>query len=308
MGGPLSPEARITVALLLLLGSRSIASAQTMQTIGVHEARLELIGPDHPDFGGLVKSLLGEESDPEFELLRNYSVILSNNTTKTVVGYDIRWEYTDRTGKRLTVDHSDGRIHWLLDASGTKKPGSSELRYLPVLPPNTSTIVMPFVGFRKTADISKRASDPRNLAELKDHVVRFSSGSDLVATLDGAFFDDGAFVGPDKSGYFSIFQAELYAYQNLAAFILKSAQDGRDLGGVAKEIEATYASTPPPMTADRWRVEYQKVLCAQEFLSIFQMGGSQAGLQWAQHNFFQHAPKLTRTGAGGPSDERNPSR
>jgi hypothetical protein len=251
----------------------------------------------------LAKGLLGEASDPEFEVLRNYAVILSNTTEKTVVAFDVRWEYTDADGRRIPIDARDGRVGWL---TGGPRYAHNKLTHSPVLPAYSSTIMMPIVGFRKATTTSKRASDPRHLEDLRDSISGLGAGSDIVATLDGAFFADGSFVGPDRSGFFTAFQAELTARQNLAAFILQAVQGGRDMDDVAKEIEATYLSAPPETReapyadgSDGGWGQFYRFWYAQQFLNAYHAGGKEAGLGWARQNFFQHVPQLTKTATGG---------
>ena len=200
MRGTFSVASRAVLVLTVVLWCWSwhrVTAQGTMRTVGIPKAGLKLTGPADSEFDGLAKGLLGEAPDPEFELLRNYSVILTNATENLVVAYDVRWEYTDANGRRISVDARDGRVGWL---TGGLRYADNNLTRSPVLPAYTSTVMMPIAGFRKSADTSKRASDPRNLEDLRDSISGLSAGVTSWPHLTECFLRMGRSLGPTSRG------------------------------------------------------------------------------------------------------------
>ena len=285
---------------------RRVRAQGTMRTIGIPEAGLALIGPGDPDFDHLASSVLGGGFDPEFDAQRDYSVILHNQSEKRVVAYAVRWEYTEPDGKRISVAAKSGWIKRLLDG-GKRRADAGDDRYGPALLPHAWVIILPYSGYKKIAwsntpsnwAVNKAPGDPRYMWYVSHFVSRFSQATDLEAMLDGAFFEDGSFVGPDKSGLFGDFKSELTARQNLVSYILRSAQRGRDLDDVAKEIQASFPSSPPaprelPGGPPDWS-EYHKYFYTKLFLMAYSHGGRDMALRWAQDNLFQQPPELKKT-------------
>jgi len=77
---------------------------------------------------------------------------------------------------------------------------------------------------------------------------RFNEARDISATIDGAFFENGSFVGADNTRFFKKFTSEVHARQSLAQRIVESGRRGRDVTYVAREIQESLPTVPPKLT------------------------------------------------------------
>jgi hypothetical protein len=272
-----------------------------MRTIGIPDAGLTLVGPGDPDFDHLVSVLLGDRPDPTFEALKAYSVVLYNQSTKTVVAYALRWEYTKPDGKRIHVDVTTGRVTRLLDGAAIKTKPEDDRRG-PTIEPHSWAIVTPRTVLKTNSSTGGLTSHPRYgsyLSALQHLASRFSEATDLEVNLDGAFFEDGSFAGPDRSGFFNIFQTEVNAKQKLMAYIVQSVRAGRNLDDVAEEIQASLPASPPePSVSPDGSLggldEFFRHRYASEFLGVYHANGRDLALGWAYYHFFRHPPKLEK--------------
>jgi hypothetical protein len=279
------------------LSYRAVHAQVSMNITGLPEKGLHLVGTGDPGFGRLLKSLPGDETTPELDALRPYSVILQNKSLQTVVAYVLRWEYTNLDGKRIHMDLSDGEITRLMDGPTRKVPTEYDENG-PALDPHSWVLATPSTVLKTSSGARDRANDPNYQAFLQRIVTRFNQGQDFSVTLDGAFFEDGSFVGPNRSHLFENFSSEVSARQNLVQQIVDAAQAGRSVNEVAREIQASLPDSPPKLTRAsdgtiRGDDQYYRHKYASRFLSVYRNAGQESALEWAKNLRFQNVPRLT---------------
>lgn len=262
---------------------------------------LTLLSSQDHDFERLLTTVLGNETTPETDSLKPYTVVLRNNSTKTLVAYSLRWEYTNPEGRRIHVDYSDGEITRLLDGA-TRKPTTEYSKAGPTLEPHSFVIVTPSMALKTNSGSRERASDPAYKNVLQRLNSRFSQGRDISVTVDGAVFEDGTFVGQNATHLFEKFGAELRAEQKLIEEVVLAAQQNRNMGDVVREIQASLPSSPPqlyfaPDGELSGYDEYYRYQYTSRFVSIYRNSGEKSALEWAQSNLFRNTPKLISLGA-----------
>src|SRR5262249_44263030 len=89
----------------------------------------------------------------------------------------------------------------------------------------------------------------------KDHMISLVKSaldwtSSLTITLDGAFFEDGSFVGPDTSEFFENTKAVITARRDILKWFVDSVlmreRMGENLETVFSELEALVKRMPQP--------------------------------------------------------------
>lgn len=242
--------------------------------------------------------MLKDRKDFTYETLKSYSVILQNTTEKTVVAYALRWEYPAPKGQIGIWNQSFGQSSRLLDGSKRKTNPSEDKRGL-TIDPGEWKLVTPksYIGSDSSVTSEAMAADQGYRTYLQSVVSRLGQG-DLTVTLDGAFFEDGTFVGPDRSGYCDIFKAEVSAKHDLMARVVTASKTGQGLAQVAAEIESSLPASPQDYLrsgatpSDLY--EYYKSRYAQEFLNVRKKLGDEAALGLAYHHSFEHPPAIVK--------------
>lgn len=133
---------------------------------------------------------------------------------------------------------------------------------------------------------------------------KFAQATDIHVSLDGAFFEDGSFVGPNESRVFEIIKSEVGAKQHVLSYIVTSVSQGRTIDAVANELQASLPLSRPELSRtpdgsisgldDYFRFQY-----VSEFLGVLKANGRVLALGWAYDGLYQHPPRLERRSSIG---------
>jgi hypothetical protein len=274
------------------LTNRAVHAQVSMTVNGLPDKRLILIGPADSGFEQKAASALNGRKDFSYETLKPYSVILHNASRKTVVAYSLRWEYPAPKGQIGIWDQSFGQGTRLLDG-GKRKTNAAEDRRGPTIEPGEWRLITPksYIGSETRVTPDVMAADEGYRTYLKSIADQFGSG--VTVTLDGAFFEDGTFVGPDRTGYFDIFKADVTARHDLMSRVVAANKTGQGLAQVASEIESALPAQKQahPMGANPGDYyEYYKNQYATEFLNIRKKVGDEGAIGIAHFHSFEHPP------------------
>lgn len=300
MRSKLPTIAGIAVLLVVVAAcwkSSGVKAQGTMHTMSIPDASLMLVGQADHEFDPLVTALLGGP-DPDFETLKPYSVVLYNRSNKTLVAYNVRWEFTRPNGNRIHVSVSDGRIQRLLDG-GMPHEDPTDDRQSPSINRQSWAIVTP-AGVKKTNfSTAVGASRTPDWSAIQPMISRFSQATDLEVSLDGAFFEDGSFVRPNRSGFFETFKSQVNAQQALVSYIVHSAGEGRTVDDVAREVQASLPASHPQLASSSDGStsgfdEFFSYKYSSEFLAVYRSSDGKGALAWARYQLFQHLPILKK--------------
>jgi hypothetical protein len=283
----------LCLVISVALTSRAVHAQVSMNATGLPDKGLILIGPADPGFEEKATSALNGRKDFNFETLKPYSVILHNTSQKTVVAYSLRWEYPAPKGQIGIWDQSFGQGSRLLDG-GKRKTNALDDKRGPTIDPGEWKLVTPksYIGAESRVTSDAQAADQGYRTYLESVANRLGSGG-LSVTLDGAFFEDGTFVGPDRAGYFDIFKADVTARHDLMARVTAAGKTGQGLAQVASEIESALPAQKPRLRSGASPgdyYEYYKNLYATEFLDVRKKLGDQGALGIAHFHSFEHPP------------------
>jgi hypothetical protein len=282
------------LVIAVALTNRAVHAQVSMNTIGL--LGLNLIGPMDPGFEEKAASLLKDRQYFAYGMLKPYAVILENTSQKTVVAYALRWEYPAPKGQIGIWDRNFSQGTRLLDG-GKRRTNASDDEMGPTIDPGQFKLITPesFIG-KSRWGIQPVPESDQYRAYLQSIVNRFGSGN-LTVTLDAVFFEDGTFAGPDRSGYFDVFKAEVMARQDLMSEIVAANSAGR-LPEVASKLEASLADAGEPIlqqgaSSDDF-YHYYRHLYLKEFVNIRAKLGDQAALGHAYQKFYHNAPTLAK--------------
>jgi hypothetical protein len=283
---------------LVGVGNANDGPHQPINVIGLPDSGLILIGPTDARFDDMANEVLHGRRSEEYEILKPYSAIIQNKTRKTVVAYTIRWEHSVGNGnRRPSRNYSLAQVTGILDGDHRQtEPEESTIG------PGDFKIVTFESQIGKKTD-SEWLQAPLNdgvRSGLQLEVHEYDEDTDVSVAIDGALFDDASFVGPDKSGFFEDFKAEIDAQQDVMSLIVSSADQGLDQ--VAAQLQSMVRvnengfNVPimPPGDSPSDVYQRHKSRYAWGFLNVRRARGDQAALAWAGRQLFQNSPRFVR--------------
>lgn len=294
----------LSFLLLVIFAASNMGGvrAQTpMQITGIPEKGLVLVGANDPLFPSMANAILNGRDDLIYNTFQPYSVVLWNKTGKTVVEYCLRWEFTNPDGKRVAWTMSYGATRGLLDGSAPKA-GALIGKLSSIIRPNEWMIVTPKSNIGSMSQLTppSRSSIGAYTADLQSHLDTLRTSSDLTISLDGAFFDDGTFVGPDQSGFFDRFKAQVTAKQDVMNQVLDGVAKGQSVESIADQLKASVPSTGGLLertlqtaTPADW-YQFFRSRDVSSFLSTRAAYGDDKAVDFAKKARFEHLPNFVK--------------
>ena len=252
------------------------------------EHGLLIIGPSEPSFDGHVSALLKGKANPVVEALKPFSVFIKNIGRNAVVAYQLRWEMVRADGTVVTREMGGSNPRALMDG------GAPGLEYLSTtsgyaIRPGSTRFVSPVMaldedqtgnlgayagGSSDQNDIPQlqQAMRDKNLAPMFDTIARELYGyKSMTVSVDGAFFEDGTFVGPDNTHFFTQVKAEIDAKRDLLNEIAFARNHNRNQKDIFSDVEA-WANNPgnniTPNATSTDYYNYYKSVYADEVLHM----------------------------------------
>ncbi|HKQ08003.1 MAG TPA: hypothetical protein VJ464_22950 [Blastocatellia bacterium] len=261
------------------------------------EHGLKLIDSTDPSFQNHISAFSKGTHSPVVDSMKLFSVLLKNVGDKAIVGYWMKWELVKADGTIVTCESgginpaalmdggSPGLEHLSVSSGYAIRPGSTQLvsPSLSLGEDQAGGIGMLGGGYVKQANREQiqQAAQTGNLKMMMDQVAReLQNYKSINVSLDGAFFEDGTFVGDDSTNYFAKIQANIDAKRDLLeeiAFALKHNDSEDEIFDYIKEVarQVNTASESGFTPTDYY--SYQKRIYAEEMLRMRDaMGGHRA--------------------------------
>ena len=185
---------------------------------------LTLILPSDPLFDQKISEANNDHAITSTDAMKSLSVFLENKTQQTVVAYRILWCFTKLNGETHCSKKTVSAPRALMEGenlppevdaqTGKIKPNSALLLSLFSIDDTGN----PRIGVRVTSDEAEkiRQGFRPDANVLRDRAIdEFAKYSDVTVSIDGAFFEDGTFVGPDTTGFFDEIDAQVRAKRDL---------------------------------------------------------------------------------------------
>jgi hypothetical protein len=245
---------------------------------------LRLIGPSDPSFEERLRKELKGESNEVVDTLKPFSVFLENKGGRPVVAYLIQWCFSRADGSNQYYRKAVLNPQALMDGETL----SPELRRQSGRVEHDSTIFLSLLsadggGILRT-DVSPKEAEELKQGKRFDRstlLQRFSAQAaqftEITVSIDAAFFDDGAFVGPDTSNFFAQTKAVIDAKRDflseLAAGLSNSGTATDALDGHLQEIAAQPIESIDSSSTPSDYYNYFKKVSASEFLRMKEIQG-----------------------------------
>ena len=227
---------------------------------------LNLIPPTDPHFQEeLSIPLAAKQGNSLEEGLRPYSVLFKNKGKKTVVGYRLTWEMTKADGTvslrqnggvnpgALMGNRQQGLENRALVGGFAVKPNSMAFVSLAgAMSLDGGSGMGGFAGGladQAAMDQLLRAKDTTSLVNAA--IADLRNFTTITVSIDGVFFEDGTFVGPDATGLFADVEAELNAKRDLMEELAFALDKKQSVAEVFSYIEEVAASSLPDRKLDR---------------------------------------------------------
>jgi hypothetical protein len=272
------------------------------------EEGLTLISPSDADFDRQLASLKDEAGGlrKAVDANRLLCVFLKNSGRQTAVAYVLKWEFQRANGTVLTRSVSYGspgafggpnqKADSGLMGMGDQVP--AQATRLVSLDPSLSSIALAISGPGKAS----RDGLYRALEGYVSHTDRVREGllesvASVTVSLDGVFFEDGTFVGPDTTNFFAEFQAEIDAQRDVAQEVGRSLGTDMSAPGLAKAVEGLKNARGRKHFDDpRVTAHYDEFvsLYADEYLSVQSRRGVEGALEHGRRQLEKQYPVLRK--------------
>lgn len=290
-----------TTGFILSRSARTMNIKMNVKDLPEHG--LSIISPSHPSFNKRLATLLKGEPNEVLDSLRPFSVVLENKDQRTVVAYMLQWCFTTPDGtndcfRKAVVNPvalmEGGSLSEQYDTqSGWIKPNSSSFFSLVSLDGRGTFRFS--ISQDEAAQIKQgKRFDQREL--LRRYVSELAKYAEITVSIDGAFFDDGTFVGPDSTGFFAQTKAMIDAKSDLLNEInLELSRPSASREEVFSKVAAAASQPEINLNSSSTPIDYYnfyKKSYADEILRAKQVSGEDKALALALRPLRKPWPKL----------------
>jgi hypothetical protein len=165
-----------------------------------------------------------------------YSVLLKNTSTHSVVGYCIKWECsngkTETSARELAFNRIFSHIVGVAFLYGEEAERRSMLNRLEdVIKPRSTWLI---ANDYPASNINENVN--AKLAEAA--IAQVNAACPVMrVTLDGVFFDDGTFIGPDTTQFFARIKTQMDARYEILQGVHNELKAGKTTAEVFRGLE-----------------------------------------------------------------------
>lgn len=240
-----------------------------------------LITPSHPSFKHLEAKLTNHKGA---SIADSYSVFLKNTGSRTVVGYRIKWECVDSRGDAAGRDVSN-IVSWIFLHGEEDDRREAINRSAEVINPGSTWFISFGVSERPVEGSDAGATLRPSEFDESEKPEAITECTSVTVIADGIFFDDGTFVGPDTTDFFTEVSSQLDARYE----VLRGARDDLATGKKPEEIfkglevirERNSGRLGERPTRDEF-LAYFRSLFAQDLLGTKELKGADGALEEVQ--------------------------
>ena len=287
----------VLIILVSLMSGFALSRSSNPVSIKIHTKDLpshglRLIGPSDPSFDGRLRIEHPGEPNESLATIKPLSVFFENQAQRPVVAYLIQWCFTTKNGRNQyyrkavlnprALMEGENLTPELNQQSGRIEPGAALL---------LSLLSVDGKGMMR-AEINPKEADEFRRGKKLDHtslMQRFSKEvsqyTEITVMIDGAFFDDGTFVGPDTSNFFAQTQAAVNARRDLLNEIASSMSNSSlTTDSLHERIQATASFPIEALDSESTATDYYnyfKKFYAGDILQIEKLQGRESALKMA---------------------------
>jgi len=255
---------------------------------------LRLIGPSDPTFDERLRIELKGESNEVVDTLKPFSVFFENKGERPVVAYLIQWCFTTKDGRNQYYRKALLNPQPLMDGENLsqelkRQSGRIETdsaSFLSLLSPDGSGMLRTELS-PKEAEESKQGKRLDQTSPWQRFSTQAAQYAEITVSIDGAFFDDGTFVGPDTSNFFAQTKAVIDARRDLLNEIaIGLSNPAMTTDSLYGHIEETATQQSEPIDSDSTPTDYYnyfKKFYASDILQTKKLHGQDKALAMAVH-------------------------
>lgn len=209
-----------------------------------------IIAPSNPTFRNEVSSLRRDrqvELFPLVEAVEPYCILVKNISSHEIVGCSITWEITDTSGRVVSIPQSFSTPGVL---EGLKPIDPAMVGHTSLINRNDALLITLDDEFQRyiQGEIRSQSSSEvtfqirndmeRHVSDLRvTYEKQLQSVSAIMVSIDGIFFDDGTFIGPDKTQSFTSMKALIDARREFAESLRRDIRAKKAFADIFERIE-----------------------------------------------------------------------
>lgn len=224
-----------------------------------------------------------------------YSVILRNTSNRSIVGYSIKWECfdgeTEVIGRDTSNDHNFSNILGVVFMYGDESERKEVLDQLEgVITPNSAWLISPNFPAHPigvAVDDGNTTVTNASLAALQ------AACPDMAVTADGIFFDDGTFIGPDTTNFFSKVNTQMTVRNEILQGVNNELRSGKNPAEVFKGLEQLREFYAKQGDTDQTRSYFRNLFIA-DVLGMKNTWGTEAAIKTIQQQLSRSWVRLRK--------------
>jgi hypothetical protein len=275
------------VIIVMLTSNKKGAVARKMESSPVKlnvrdfpEHGISLVGPSDPSFADIKNRLPKTKAA---SIGDSYSVFLKNTGSRAVVGYRIKWECVGVGGDVSSWDVSNV-VGWIFLHGEESDRRMALNRSTDVIKPNSTWLISPNTPAQPLQGGDDEASSQETNSD--NGVAEAVKGCASVTVIaDGIFFDDGTFIGPDTTDFFTEVKSQVDARYEILRGVQSDLVAGKNAGEIFKGLEmirdreeVTLGEHP---TSDEFRTYFRNIF-ARNVLGSKEIWGAEKAIEEVQ--------------------------
>ena len=260
---------QVIVAGVFWHNGRFVVSRLPVNLKGIPSHGLTLIGPPDPLFDEATQTFFRGMPVARAKMfaIAPLAVFVNNKSGRLVVAYELRWDVGRPDGSVESSSFAYTNPRALMDG-GAPGEEAQGIQGLFSIKAGSMRLVSPAFSLAESDPIPS-VPDDDTIRELAHRVL--AGASNITISLDGVFFDDGFFVGPDSIGFFANFKAQVDANHDLLEWLATSIRNnGGSPEPAFSEMAALIKRTDGPLSAEATPTDYYRYHMANYAKEILQ--------------------------------------
>lgn len=274
---PLLSSAGLAVTAGFRQSSQNARMNAQLSIKDLPEHGLSLIGSSNSLYDSLVSALFPGRKFVLLQTLRPYSVVLRNTSNRTVIACRLKWEFTGDDG-RVKVEPRGFITFGPMMGLGVLDTDPNTERN--IIKPNSTWLFTPSIIEAQHMNIDggvEATNAERMQAEyIQTLTARLAQYASITVSLDGVFFDDGTFVGPDTTQFFAYVEALQSARQDMFREVKRGLMQGKTatemLDQVAKAAKGSEVRLSSAATSSDF-YNFHRNIVSKEILKMRERSG-----------------------------------
>jgi hypothetical protein len=215
------------------------------------------------------------------EALRPYSVFVKNRNAKTVVACLLKGEMVRPNGT-VKIETTGFVTLWRLMNQGASGIGEYSIK------PEAAWFFSPSsIDINQDPSMAEAQVNPPSLEPSQERMQteylrklteRLRQYASITVSVDGVFFDDGTFIGPNSTHFFEMVEASRNARRDLFRGVGLEINKGRHLDEIFKSLEELARQSEVKLNQDSTSADFYshyKKRVAEEVLHMRQTAGDE---------------------------------